>query len=274
MSGVRAGKTDLLQEFESLLNIQLLLNDNGVNWFHHIERKLPGFGSNLALMDRLAASTVLAAGFGMHCPTGDEPDLKELLELNVELAHLFTPNSTIINAFPFLDLIPWRMPWKTRAKAIRERNDALYEKLLDEAINGKASEMNTWAALFAGQDKPEGDQRHLMKQFAATASSLQTLILACIRYPEWMYTAQKEIDNVVGSDRLPSFKDRPYLPYVEAVVRETLRWRPAARFGLPHVSTADDVIEHQGHEYHVPRGSIVFAVTWWDLRINAELRAQ
>ncbi|KAG6810158.1 hypothetical protein H0H92_013074, partial [Tricholoma furcatifolium] len=106
-----------------------------------------------------------------------------------------------------------------------------------------------------------------MAQFAAaaietTASSLHTCVLACIRYPEWMLAAQKEIDEVVGPDRLPTFKDRPYLPYLEAVVRETLRWRPAARFGAPHLSTANDTIEYQGNEYFIPEGSIIFPVTW------------
>ncbi|KAJ6490051.1 cytochrome P450 [Mycena sanguinolenta] len=58
------------------------------------------------------------------------------------------------------------------------------------------------------------------------------------------------------------FLSHPHLPYVEAIVRETLRWRPAARFGVPHQSTADDVVEYKGKEYFIPKGSIIFAVTW------------
>ncbi len=38
-------------------------------------------------------------------------------------------------------------------------------------------------------------------------------------HPEWMRKAQKQIDDIVGSDRLPSFADRSHLPYIEAVVR-------------------------------------------------------
>ncbi|KAJ6490092.1 cytochrome P450 [Mycena sanguinolenta] len=91
---------------------------------------------------------------------------------------------------------------------------------------------------------------------------MHTFILACILYPEWIPHAQREIDAIVGEDRLPSFKDRPRLPYVEAIVRETLRWRPAARFGAPHQSTADDVVEYNGKEYFIPKGSIIFAVSW------------
>ncbi|KAJ7192874.1 cytochrome P450, partial [Mycena pura] len=146
------------------------------------------------------------------------------------------------------------MPWRKRAQAARKREDALYDRLVTNAVSGKASGMNTWAAAFAREDKPEGDQRRLMNQF--------TFILACILYPQWIPRAQREIDAVVGQDRLPSFKDRPHLPYVEALVRETVRWRPAARFGIPHQSTADDVVEYKGTEYFIPKGSIIYAVTW------------
>ncbi|KAG6864757.1 hypothetical protein C0991_007316 [Blastosporella zonata] len=253
MSGVRAGKTEPLQEFEALLNIDHLLADGGKDWYDH--------------MERVAASTVLSAMFGLQCLTGHEPDLKAVLDILAEGLHLTTPSASIVNVFPFLDWIPGPMPWRVRANGFYERDHAIYNRLIDEALTGKGSEMNTWAAAFASEDKPEGDQRHLLKQFSAaaistTTVSLQTFVLACIRYPEWIAAAQQELDNVVGPDRLPSFKDRAFLPHIEAVVRETLRWRPASRFGLPHYSTADDVIEYQGEEYFIPKDSIIFAVSW------------
>lgn len=37
---------------------------------------------------------------------------------------------------------------------------------------------------------------------------------------------QAEIDRVVGPDRLPTFADRPLLPYLDWVVWECLRWNP------------------------------------------------
>jgi len=38
MSAVRAGQTEPLQRFESLLNMVNLLNDGGKNWFRHMNR--------------------------------------------------------------------------------------------------------------------------------------------------------------------------------------------------------------------------------------------
>ena len=43
-------------------------------------------------------------------------------------------------------------------------------------------------------------------------------------YPDVQKRAQSEINSVVGQERLPSYKDREYLPYVDATVREVLRF--------------------------------------------------
>jgi cytochrome P450 len=50
-------------------------------------------------------------------------------------------------------------------------------------------------------------------------------------YPNVMRTAQAELDQVVGRDRMPSFSDRANLPYIEAIVKEVLRWRPVGPLG-------------------------------------------
>ncbi|KAJ6448158.1 cytochrome P450 [Mycena sanguinolenta] len=253
MAAVRAGETQALHQLEALLNVILLLDDGGKKWFHHIHR--------------VSASTVLSAAFGLHCPTGQEPDLQEIIACIAEHVRLCNPSASIINILPFLDLIPGPMSWRKHAQTYHKREDALYNRLITGAVSGEASGMNTWAAEFARENKPEGDQRRLIKQLIAaaietTAISMHIFILACILYPEWIPRAQWEIDAIVGEDRLPSFKDRPRLPYVEAILRETLRWRPAVRFGIPHQSTADDVVEYKGEEYFIPKGSIMFAVSW------------
>jgi cytochrome P450 len=58
-----------------------------------------------------------------------------------------------------------------------------------------------------------------------------TFALAMVLYPDVQRRAQAEIDSVVGGDRLPTFEDRASLPYVESVLRETLRWHPVGPLG-------------------------------------------
>lgn len=64
-----------------------------------------------------------------------------------------------------------------------------------------------------------------------TASTLIVFVLAMIHYPEVQERAQREIDALIGMHRLPDFGDRSFLPYVDAVLRETLRWHPVFPLG-------------------------------------------
>ena len=80
---------------------------------------------------------------------------------------------------------------------------------------------------------------------------------------------------MVGPHRLPDFQDRPSLPYVNAVVKESMRWhliaplgRPFFIFvvttiltsseGVPHMTTNDD--EYNG--YYIPKGTLVIGNAW------------
>lgn len=50
-------------------------------------------------------------------------------------------------------------------------------------------------------------------------------------YPEAQRKAQAEIDAVVGSGRLPDFTDKDSLPYVNALMMESLRYVHASVYG-------------------------------------------
>ena len=50
-------------------------------------------------------------------------------------------------------------------------------------------------------------------------------------YPEVQKKAQAEIDIVVGPNRLPDFGDRPSLPYINAVIKEVMRWHLVVPLG-------------------------------------------
>ena len=52
-----------------------------------------------------------------------------------------------------------------------------------------------------------------------------------IIYPEVQCKAQAEIDRVIGNDRFPTLADQPDLPYIDALVKEVLRWAPVGPLG-------------------------------------------
>ena len=93
------------------------------------------------------------------------------------------------------------------------------------------------------------------------------MTVAMLHYPKIQKKAQAELDAVVGWERMPEYEDRENLPYIRALINETLRyyfsyklpsyffffnlmahklhdrrWRPVAILGgTPHAVTADDV---------------------------------
>lgn len=53
--------------------------------------------------------------------------------------------------------------------------------------------------------------------------------------PEVQKRAQMEIDQVIGKDRLPQISDRESLPYVEALIKEVMRWNPMLPISTRHL---------------------------------------
>jgi cytochrome P450 len=70
-------------------------------------------------------------------------------------------------------------------------------------------------------------------------------------HPDIQKKAQSEIDTVIGTHRLPEFEDRLSLPFVEALYREVMRWKPVGPLGLAHAASADDIY----NGYFIPKGS-------------------
>ena len=74
-----------------------------------------------------------------------------------------------------------------------------------------------------------------------TTSALHIFVLAMLYAPEVQKRAQQELDGITGGHRLPEFSDRTSLPYIDAVVKESLRWQSVVPLGLPHVARVDGV---------------------------------
>lgn len=96
-------------------------------------------------------------------------------------------------------------------------------------------------------------------------------------YPEAQKKAQAELDNVLGG-RLPEFNDRPNLPYVNALMKESMRWQQVTPLGsyfpwspcmkiplicrdLGVVHSSSEADEYNG--YYIPKGTIVIGNAWY-----------
>ena len=79
-----------------------------------------------------------------------------------------------------------------------------------------------------------------------------------IAFPEVQHRVHAELDDVIGRDRLPTFADAPRLPYINAVIKEVLRWRPPLPLGVPHAADEDDWYEGM----FIPKGTVCVPNTW------------
>ena len=64
-----------------------------------------------------------------------------------------------------------------------------------------------------------------------TVAALMSLFVAVLISPSIQKKAQDQLDSVTGRERLPTFEDRPRLPFIDAICKETLRWRPVTPLG-------------------------------------------
>lgn len=78
-----------------------------------------------------------------------------------------------------------------------------------------------------------------------TASSIASFFVAVLLRPEIQAMAQKELDAVTRRERLPTFEDRPRLPFVDAICKEVIRWRPVVPIGELLSSTHRAVRTHR-----------------------------
>jgi cytochrome P450 len=79
-----------------------------------------------------------------------------------------------------------------------------------------------------------------------------------LRKPDVLAKATEELDRVVGGDRLVTEGDMPSLPYLDAVVKETMRLHPVVPLLIPRVSREDTSVAG----YDIPKGTRVLVNVW------------
>ncbi|KAL5040935.1 hypothetical protein BDW71DRAFT_212621 [Aspergillus fruticulosus] len=216
----------------------------------------------------------IAYGYDIE-PHGRDPLVALANESLANFAVAGTPGAWIVDTVPALKYLPSWFPragfkrtaasWKetlltTIEKPYRlvlkqmesgEYPDSYLSNLLEEVkgrnLSAEEEQVIKWTAgsLYTGGAD-------------TTVSTLSCFFLAMALYPDVQRQAQEELDAVLGPNKLPAFEDRAKLPYIEAIVKEALRWHPVAPMGIPHMSTEDDVYEG----YRIPKNSLIMPNIW------------
>lgn len=196
------------------------------------------------------------------------------------------PGSYLVNTIPALKHLPDWFPgagfqkkakvWK---KTVVDMPTVPFQFVKKELAAGTAKQSLTATLLeeaYANteNEKVSEDEEELIRNLAGvaygagadtTASTLEIFIFAMILYPEAQLIAQKELDSVIGPNRLPSFEDRCDLPYVVALCKEVLRWHPLTTTAFPHRLTQDDIVG----DYFIPAGTMILGNAWGILHSEA-----
>ena len=82
-------------------------------------------------------------------------------------------------------------------------------------------------------------------------------------FPEKQDIAQAELDHVIGTSRLPTMDDRASLPYIDAMIKEILRWNVIVPLSVPRRTVEDDVYKgnHRRCQWVVYPNVLNFKVT-------------
>ncbi|KAI0086253.1 cytochrome P450 [Irpex rosettiformis] len=190
------------------------------------------------------------------------------------LVPVVAPSVWLVDAFPVLRYLPAWFPgarFKKIAAGMRRTLhnivDVPYEMTKQKLANNVDLPPNLVAECFQKEGRVDTEAEFNIKWAAAiiyagggdsTVSAMHSFVLAMTLYPDVQKRAQAEIDTVIGDERLPSFKDREHLPFIEAIVKEILRWRCPGPLNLPHRAAKDAI--HDG--CFIPKGATIIANIW------------
>jgi len=231
-------------------------------------------------------SVIFYVTYGKKIATMDDESVVAA-RLSVEgLSTAIVPGAFWIEFLPFLRYLPSWIPFMSSKRTAEEylthvinMRDKPYFEVKDSLARGNAPV--SWAATLIEQNRAQyggSEEEATFDEIArnvtgaayaagadTTTSACESFLLAMALFPEVQTKAQAELDCVVGPDRLPEYDDLEHMPYVRAVVMETMRWLPVVPFGIPHAVTADDVY----NGYHMAKGTLVIPNIWAMLR-NSE----
>jgi cytochrome P450 len=176
------------------------------------------------------------------------------------------PGTYLADTLPFLGSLPPRLQWwRKGVKPYFEKQANLWmsfwSTLKTQMETKQAPEC--FVKQFIESDYEKQGISELQAAFLAgsmieagsetTSAALNTAILYLSANPDARQKAFDEISQVTGTSRSPTFDEEASLPYIRAIVKETLRLRPVTNIGTPHYSTAP--IVYKG--IHIPAKSVV-----------------
>ncbi|OCK75420.1 cytochrome P450 [Lepidopterella palustris CBS 459.81] len=253
-----------VQDFESKQVLYDLLHAKNDTDFYDINR-------------RYSNSLIMLITYGRRIPNFDDPAFKKIFRVLDHFSLMAEPGAWLVDAFPSLAKLPsWMVQnWWKIGREWHAEDSAIYLEFYRDLVakikNGTAPDCFV-RDFYEGNPEKNGIDEEGAAYAAgtlveagseSTSTAINSWLLACLLYPNVVKAAQEELDRVVGPDRMPTFEDEDNLPYIRAMAKETLRWRPITKIGVSHSTTEDDWYEG----YFIPKGSVV-VLNWWSIHFD------
>ncbi|KAI7749644.1 hypothetical protein M8C21_010520, partial [Ambrosia artemisiifolia] len=156
-------------------------------------------------------------------------------------------------------------------KVLAKRFDGIFENMIDQrrkmSGDGNKDFLQFLLQLKDAEDsKPPFTMVHLKSLLMdmvvggtdTTSNTVEFALAEMMSQPEILKKAQEELEMVVGKDRVVEESHINKLPYLYAVMKETLRLHPALPLLVPHCPSKSCVIGG----YTIPKGARVFVNAW------------
>jgi len=91
-----------------------------------------------------------------------------------------------------------------------------------------------------------------------SATVIEWALSELMKHPRVMKKVQKELEDVVGLERMVEESDLDSLEYLDMVLKETFRLHPIAPLLLPHLAMEDCTV----NGLHIPQNSRVIINVW------------
>ncbi|KAH8799626.1 cytochrome P450 [Flagelloscypha sp. PMI_526] len=219
---------------------------------------------------KLAGAIIMKLVYGYDVMSGDDEYVDLIEAVNRDLSEASKPGNFMVDFIPALAYVPRWFPgtsWITKIDSMRARLEEALTKPVN-FVKGQLAAGTAQPSFVAHElERPDFSNEEFLLWTAqalytggadTTVSAILTFFLCMLLHPEVQEEAQKELDTVVGQDVLPTWKDRHRLPYINALIKETIRWGPVAPQGMPHSSNADDTY----NGYFIPKKTIFIANIW------------
>ncbi len=91
-----------------------------------------------------------------------------------------------------------------------------------------------------------------------TSTTMRWAMYCMLRYPVVQTAVHRELDKVIGYERMPLMSDKEFLPYTMATLLEIQRFASTARFGPMHAASCDTEL----CGYLIPKGAYLLSNLW------------